>query len=138
MSGGEFVDTNVLVYAFDQRTPEKQAAAIRLIARLAAERSGCLSLQVLQEFYVASVRQGMPGEAARTQLHRLRHWTLHRPTHADILAAIDNQLEHSISFWDALIVQSAVQLGCAVLWSEDLQHGRAWGGLTVRNPFVLE
>ncbi len=138
MSGGEFVDTNVLVYAFDQRTPEKQAAAIRLIARLAAERSGCLSLQVLQEFYVASVRQGMPAAEARTQVHRLGHWTLHRPLHADILAAIDRQLAHSISFWDAMIVQSAVQLGCAVLWSEDLQHGRTWGGLTVRNPFVLE
>lgn len=138
MSGGEFVDTNVLVCAFDHRTPAKQATAIRLIARLAAERSGRLSLQVLQEFYVASVRRGMPGEAAREQVQRLRYWTLHRPTHTDILAAIDRQLEHSISFWDAMIVQSAVQLGCAVLWSEDLQEGRTWDGLTVRNPFALE
>ena len=134
----EFVDTNVFIYAFDRSSLEKRGLASNLLRRLGADRRGCVSVQVLQEFYAGATKVGLSRAEALEQVELLARWRVHRPAPADVVAAIHLQQQHSVSIWDALIVQSAVQLGCGVLWSEDLQHGRTWGGLTVRNPFVLE
>ena len=134
---GEFLDTNILVYAFDRTAGAKRITAARLIERLWDTRQGCVSLQVLQEFYVVSTRKlGMnAGDAAR-HIERLGHWTLHRPALPDVLAATKLSQDRVISFWDALIIQSTLQLGCTLLWSEDLNPGQSIAGVTVRNPFT--
>ncbi len=62
-------------------------------------------------------------------------WTIHYPSHAGTVATIALQRRLKISWWDALIVQSALELGCTRLWTEDLTHGQRIGHLTVLNPF---
>jgi predicted nucleic acid-binding protein len=61
--------------------------------------------------------------------------TLHRPDHADLIRASQLHRRYKISWWDALMVNSALELGCGILWTEDLRHGQRIGSLTVRNPF---
>ena len=134
---GEFVDTNILIYAFDRSAGDKHRIAVDLMTRLWTERRGCISLQVLQEFYVASTRKlKLPTDEAASQVRRLGLWRVHRPLVDDILAAIELHQRHSVSFWDALILRSAQASQCSVLWSEDLSHGQRWGSLEVRNPFA--
>ena len=134
---GEFVDTNILIYAFDRSAGDKHRIAVDLMTRLWTDRRGCISLQVLQEFYVAGTRKlKLPTDQAASQVRRLGLWRVHRPLVDDILAAIELHQRHSVSFWDALILRSAQASQCSVLWSEDLQNGQRWGNLEVRNPFT--
>ena len=136
MNGKEFVDTNILIYAFDQTAGTKRDAAAALLTRLWSERAGCLSLQVLQEFYVTTTRKlSLPPGEALVQVERLGKWTVHRPGVADILLAIQLHRAKKVSFWDAMILRSAMASGCHLLWSEDLTDGQRWDGLVVRNPF---
>ncbi len=136
MSGREFVDTNIFIYAFDRTAGEKRTAAIELVDRLRTGQGGCVSMQVLQEFYVTSTRKlSMPADSAWAQVERLGKWTVHRPTFDDLEAAVQMHRRGSLSFWDAMIVRSAIRLGCEVLWSEDLADGQHWGTVVVRNPF---
>ncbi|MFN0168588.1 MAG: PIN domain-containing protein [Bryobacteraceae bacterium] len=135
MNGREFVDTNILVYAFDRDAGEKNRRAVALLERLWNERSGCLSLQVLQEFYVTVTRKlNLPALEAIKQVGRFGKWVVHRPNLEDVLAAMELSRRKQISFWDALMLRSALALECSVVWSEDLGHGQRWGSLTVRNP----
>ena len=134
----EFVDTNIFIYAFDITAGDKRRVAAELIARLWLERTGCVSLQVLQEFYVAATRKLiLPPEQARLQVSRLGQWRVHRPSVEDVLKAIELHREHAVSFWDGLILRSAQASQCSVLWSEDLSNGERWGNLEVRNPFPV-
>lgn len=135
----EFVDTNILVYANDSTAGPKQAQAAALLERLVSENRAAVSTQVLIEFYSTLTRKlGRDSRLAEEIIVDLAHWTIHRPTHSDILHAIALQRRHKISWWDALIVNSALQLGCSVLWSEDLSSHHKYGPLTVRNPFASE
>lgn len=134
---GEFVDTNILIYAFDLSAGEKHRVASELVTRLWMERRGWVSLQVMQEFYVTATRKlKMPADHAALQVRRLKLWRVYRPAVDDVLAVIELHRGRSVSFWDGLILRSAQAARCAVLWSEDLQHGQRWGGLEVRNPFA--
>jgi predicted nucleic acid-binding protein len=133
----EFVDTNILVYAHDGGAAGKHEKSVVLLTRLVQTDQCAASMQVLTEFYAAATRKlGMSGQEAEEVLADLGSWNLHRPSHADLLSAAQLQRRHKISWWDALIVQSALALGCAILWSEDLSHGQRYGALTVRNPFA--
>jgi len=135
----QFIDSNVLVYAFDSTAGSKNDRARRLLAALWSTKGGCLSLQVLQEFYVTVTgRISRPlahDEAARRVAH-YSEWHLHEPGKRDLLAAIELRRELRISFWDALIIHSARQLECSLLWTEDLNDGQRYGGVLVRNPFL--
>ncbi len=132
----EFVDTNILVYAHDGGAGAKHEASVSLLGRLFEERTGALSVQVLSEFYAAATRNlGMTSAEAEAVLRDLAGWTLHRPGHADLLRAAELQRRFQISWWDALIVNSAQELDSAVLWSEDFTDGQKFGSLRVRNPF---
>lgn len=136
MNGREFVDTNVLIYAFDRSAGRKRTRAAQLLERLWEERTGCVSLQVLQEFYVTATRKlSMPPADATRQVERFGKWTLHRPSFDDVLSAIELHRRRQAAFWDALVVRSAARLGCSVLWTEDLSDGQTWGSVLVRNPF---
>jgi predicted nucleic acid-binding protein len=134
----QFVDTNVLVYAYDLDAGKKYQRAIQLIEELWKSKSGCLSMQVLQEFYVNITRkakQPLPIAQAKRVIQHLSAWRIFSPQVGDILAAIDLHERYQISFWDALVIRSAQQTGCKVLWSEDLSSGQDYDGVKVVNPF---
>lgn len=136
MTGKEFVDTNILIYAFDRSAGSKRQIASELLTRLWSEHSGCVSLQILQEFYVTATKKlAMPPADAAVQVERLGKWTVHRPNVDDVLDAISLHRKKHIAFWEALVVRSAIVARCSVLWSEDLPDGQVWDSVTVRNPF---
>jgi predicted nucleic acid-binding protein len=133
----EFVDTNVFVYAHEGGAGSKHRKAVDLITRLFEEQAGALSVQVLCEFYVAATKKlRMKSEEAEEIIDDLRSWTVHRPAHDDVLRACGIHRRHKVSWWDALIINSALELGSDVLWSEDLAAGQRYGTVAVRNPFA--
>lgn len=133
----EFIDTNIFVYAHERGAGPKHRQAVDLIARLFEDQSGAISTQVLTEFYVTATKKlGMKSQEAEEAIADLASWTIHRPSHADVLRACRIHREHKVSWWDALIVNSAIELGCDLLWSEDLTAGRRYGTMTIRNPFA--
>jgi len=133
----EFIDTNVLVYAHDAKAGMKRVNSIELVRRLAKDNAGALSIQVLSEFYAASTRKlAMTSEEASEIVSDFGAWTIHSTAHSDLLRAAGLQHRYQISWWDALIVNSAIVLGCSVLWTEDLSHGQGYGSVMVRNPFL--
>lgn len=136
-SGRQFVDTNILIYAYDRTAERRQERARKLLVELWQSRRGCLSIQVLQEFFVVATRKlpGISPADLRTILADLALWHIHTPSAADVLAAVDLHQRNQISFWDAMILQSAARLGCAVVWSEDLNAGQFFGSVQVMTPF---
>jgi predicted nucleic acid-binding protein len=140
MSGSrQFVDTNVLVYAYDVTAGHKHAAARALTEELWKTREGCLSIQVLQEFFVVTTRKipkPLDASVAADIVSDLARWHVHAPTAEDVLAAIDIHSRTEASFWDAMILRSAAELGCRTLHSEDLNSSQTYEGIRVRNPFV--
>lgn len=133
----EFVDTNILLYAYDHSEPLKQAKAQTLLEALWQRREGCLSVQVLQEFYVNATRKlskCLASTIARQVIDDYAQWIVHVPTTSDVLAAIDLHQAHQVSFWDAMVLKSALELGCSIVWSEDLNPGQRFEALEVRNP----
>ena len=132
----EFVDTNILIYAHDMSAGAKRSQSVELLKRLFDDGTGALSVQVLCEFYAAATAKlGMKPEKAEEILQDLEGWLLHRFSHADLLAASRLHRKHKLPWWDALIVQSATEMGCSLLWSEDFNDGQKFGALVVRNPF---
>ena len=134
----QFVDTNILIYAQDRSAGAKHLQAKKLLQDLWHTHAGSLSIQVTQEFYVNVTRKVAkplsPALAARI-IADLSVWNVHRPGVEDVLDAIGLQTRYQLSFWDAMIIVSAQQLGCKTLWSEDLNSGQVYDGVTVRNPF---
>jgi predicted nucleic acid-binding protein len=139
MSGSrQFVDTNVLVYAHDVTAGDKHGRARALVEELWNTREGCLSIQVLQEFFVTTTRKipkPLEAQAAARIIGDLAHWHVHAPAVGDVLAAIDIHQQTGASFWDAMILRSAKELGCQTLHSEDLNPGQPYAGVQVLNPF---
>jgi predicted nucleic acid-binding protein len=140
MSGNrKFVDTNILVYAHDLTAGDKHSRARALLEELWDTRQGCLSVQVLQEFFVTTTRKipkPLDPSAAAQIINDLARWHVHAPAAPDVLAAIDIQRRAGTSFWDAMILRSARELGCPVLYSEDLNAGQSYAGIRVSNPFT--
>ena len=133
----EFVDTNVLIYAHDGGAGEKHERSVQLLRRLVEGGAGAISIQVLAEFYATATKKlGITSQEAEEILADLGGWIIHRPGHADLLRAVRLQRRYEISWWDALVVNRAVELGCGVLSSEDLADGQRYGSMKVRNPFV--
>jgi predicted nucleic acid-binding protein len=131
-----FLDTNVFVYADDKNAGHKTEIARERIQEVFAAASGVVSTQVLQEFFVVATKKlGVPLEVARRKVELISHLEVVSMRLEIILAAIDLQRLHSISFWDALIVRCAVAANCAVLLSEDLSHGQIIDGVRIENPF---
>lgn len=133
-----FVDTNVLLYALDVSAGVKRSQAAGLIRSIWGQGNGCLSVQILQEFYVNATRKlphPLSPDTTRRIVAALSRWQVHSPTAEDVLTAIELQQAAQLSFWDAMVLTSAGKLGCAVLYSEDLNPGQDIGGVRVINPF---
>jgi predicted nucleic acid-binding protein len=137
MPARSFFDTNVLIYADDKANPAKQRRALDLITEHRRGRTGVVSQQVLQEYFVTVTRKlRVDAAIARRKVELLAEFDVAAPDVTDILAAIDLHRLHSFSFWDALILRAAKQSGCTVLLSEDMQHSREIDGVRIENPFA--
>jgi predicted nucleic acid-binding protein len=131
-----FFDTNVLIYADDKAAVAKQRRALKLLAEHRRARTGVVSMQVLQEYFVTVTRKLRVDPAvARRKVELLAEFDVAAPEVGDILAAIDLHRLHGFSFWDALVVRAAKQAGCGVLYSEDMQGMREIDGVRIVNPF---
>lgn len=138
LAGRTFVDTNVLLYAHDAGDTLKQPIARALLEGLWSDRSGVLSTQVLQEFYVVATRKFEPPmhrTAARELVGLYATWQVVRVDVEMILDAAALEERAQLSFWDALIVEAARRAGATRLVSEDFQTGRQIAGIAIENPF---
>jgi predicted nucleic acid-binding protein len=138
-SGPIFLDTNILLYAHDLSAGSKHEISKHLVEELWQTGVGCVSLQVLQEFYVNVTRKiprPLEHNLARQLVADISQWRLHVPDVDDVLQAIDLQNSYQLSFWDAMVLHSAARLGCNKLYSEDLSHGQINGDVRVINPFI--
>jgi predicted nucleic acid-binding protein len=130
-----FVDTNVLIYAHDVGAKEKHVVAKKVLGELWAARTGILSTQVLQEFYVNAKRKlSLTNIFARSVVDRYAAWCT-EITASEIAVAFRIEDEAQISFWDALICATALKTGAQRILSEDLNAGQKIAGVRVVNPF---
>ncbi len=132
-----FADTNVFLYAAS-KDPADAEKKKRARALLAAEDVG-ISAQVLQEFFDAATRKkrlGISETEAAQMIEAMIDFPVLPVTGTLVQQAIEQKLQHGISYWDAAIVAAAQELGCAVLFTEDLNHGQDYGGVVARNPFA--
>jgi predicted nucleic acid-binding protein len=133
-----FIDTNVFVYAHDVDARAKHQIAKEVLRELWSERTGVLSVQVLQEFYVNVTRKitsPLSKDLARAVVNSYAIWCT-ETTHAEISTAFLIEDESRIGFWDALIVSSAVTSGATRILSEDLGAGQRIAGILIVNPFA--
>jgi predicted nucleic acid-binding protein len=135
-----FFDTNILVYQFDQSEPAKQSKAIELIERHILAKQAVISSQVVQEFINVSLKK-FAIKLSLTELELtiselLKPLCAHIPSFNFYEQALKLYSMHSIGFYDALIVQAAIDLGCTTLYSEDLQDGQQFGTVVIKNPFI--
>lgn len=134
-----FIDTNVLVYAHDRGEGAKHDTAVAVLDKLWRDRTGVLSTQVLQEFYSVVTRKRprkMSSAKARKRIMAYSEWCAVNTNTELLVSASVLEETHSLQWWDALIVAAALRSGAETLLSEDMQHGRKFEEMTVRNPFV--
>jgi len=133
-----FFDTNVLAYLYDDEFPERKVQAQAVFETETKLGQAVVSTQVLQEFYVTVTRKlavPLPTESAEEVVRNLASLIVINVDIADILAAIVRSRVSGFSFWDALIVETAIRSGASRLLSEDLQDGQVIDGMRVENPF---
>ncbi|MGB4137382.1 MAG: PIN domain-containing protein [Microbacterium sp.] len=134
-----FLDTNVLVYAYEPDAGPRHEVAATLLDGLGRSRRATLSVQVMLEFHNTMTRRmrhvGYTPDVARRLMQRFSRWPTHSPVAEDVVAAVALSHEAQLSIWDAMIVRSAQQMGCGVLWTEDLSHGQVIEGVEIRSPF---
>jgi predicted nucleic acid-binding protein len=138
MSDKTFVDTNVLIYAHDVDAKAKHETARTVLRDLWSRRTGVLSMQVLQEFYVNVTRKiatPLSKDAARQVVNSYAIWCT-ETTQAEIAAAFRIEDESRIGFWDALMVASAAKSGAVRILSEDLNAQQIIAGIRIENPFA--
>lgn len=136
---GDFIDSNVFVYLFDETDERKRDIADAITERALQDRSASISFQVVQETLNVVTRklpQPMTAEDARRFLERVLVplWRI-SPSSALYNRALDVQARYRYAFYDSLIIAAALDAGCSRLYSEDLQDGQRIEGLTIENPF---
>jgi predicted nucleic acid-binding protein len=138
MSGRTFIDSNVLIYGHDIDAGRKYQIAKAILRDLWAERTGVLSAQVLQEFYVnvtRKIRTPLERHAARNVVSSYSVWCVESTTPEDIVAASQIEEDVKINFWDALIIALAAKTRAERLLSEDLNADQSIAGIRITNPF---
>jgi len=138
MNDKSFVDTNVLIYAHDIDAKAKYEAAKTILQELWNSRSGVLSMQVLQEFYVnvtRKIRRPLSKTSARLVVNTYTIWCV-ETTPSEISNAFRIEDESGLGFWDALIMAAAIKSGASRVLSEDLNAGQVISGVRIENPFT--
>ena len=133
-----FVDTNVLVYAFDRSAKHKRTVALKLLE--SADLDFVISSQVLSEFYVATTRKLDPSLTHDEAVHAvglLRTLPVVALDESLVAASMETASIVAISLWDAQIIEAAARAGCSELLTEDLNDGQIISGVVVKNPFSV-
>jgi predicted nucleic acid-binding protein len=140
MTAAVFVDTNVLLYSFDDRDLDKQRVARAWLAAIWTRRCGRLSTQVLSEFYANARKRfatAISAGDARAEVRRYQLWQPWLIDQATIDTAWAVESRWHVNYWDALMVAAAQHMGCALLLTEDLQHDQDIDGVRIVNPFLV-
>ncbi len=133
-----FIDTNVLVYAYDIDAGYKRQIASDIMKDLWLSGRGILSTQILQEFFVTvtgKISSPLDAVVAEDIIKKLSKWDVVTNKMETIFSAIELHRRYKFSFWDSLIIASAIEGGAATIMSEDLSDRQKIKGLTIRNPF---
>jgi predicted nucleic acid-binding protein len=133
-----FLDTNILVYAYDRHDPRKQGVAQSLLIDGIENESAALSVQVLGEFFSVVTRQikhPMTPDEAKEAIELFSNLLIQEIDLAMVERAIDTHKIYRISYWDALIVSAAERAGCKRILSEDLNDGQFYHSIAISNPF---
>lgn len=134
-----FLDTNTLVYANDTADPAKQSRARKVIHDAIVSGNGCISTQVLAEFWVTvtkKLKTPLPSDLAREQLNLFSAFRIMPVEQATVLEALRIQERWHLSYWDSQIIAAALQANASVLYSEDLRDQGVIESITVKNPFT--
>ncbi len=140
MTGRLFIDTNILIYALDPADPIKRAVSADLLRRTINNHSLALSPQSLNETYrvLTQRRRLMPVEEARAYVRLLAPWAIAPLDAAVTQRAWSVQDTAGLSWWDSLLIASALESGCRLFVSEDIAKGVEIDGLRIANPFMPE
>lgn len=137
MSAKQFIDTNLLAYAFDHHDQARRRTAKATLRDLAATPRGVVSTQVMQELYSVLTRKlGLPPATARRAVAATTHYEVVTLTPALVLEAMDCAALEHLSIWDSLIIVAAAHARCEELLTEDLHSGQIIRGVRVVNPFA--
>ena len=134
-----FLDSNIIVYAYDLSAGEKNKIAKEILVQLWNNQLGVLSTQVLQELFVAltkKIPKPLDAESAKLIVNDLLKWDVIINDGEYILKAIEIHIKYKYSFWDSMIIEAALQSGADLLLSEDMSDGQIMNGLTIKNPFL--
>lgn len=137
--GNFFVDTNILVYAYDSSADKKWKTSLEVLHLLWTHRTGVISTQVIQELFVSltqKVKNPILPEKAKEIIFDFLRWPLVVNDGENILRAADLQIKYHFSFWDSLILQAAITSKSEFLLSEDFQDGQVIESVTILNPFL--
>ena len=133
-----FLDTNILVYAYDRHDPRKQGIAQSLLIDGMENESAALSVQVLGEFFnvvTRQIKQPMTTDEAKEAIELFSNLLIQEIDLAMVERAIDTHKIYRISYWDALIVSAAERAGCKRILSEDWNDGQLYHSIPISNPF---
>ena len=139
MKGKAFVDTNILIYAYDLDAGPKHDKAASILKNMWEAETGVISTQVLQEFYVNVTRKipsPLSPAKARGIIKNYLAWQVELNEPQTILLASEIEERHLLSFWDSLIIASAYQARVEKILTEDLAHGQTIEGILIENPFI--
>lgn len=141
MSDSFFIDTNVLLYAYDRDAGAKHEAAKKLVQQRWEQASGVISIQVLCDFFVRATRKDnaiINSEEAESIVRNLAYnWWVVVPDVQMVMEAIRGRKNYQFSFWDALIWAAAKKAGVKGIYTEDFQHGQIVEGVEFINPFKV-
>lgn len=138
MSDKIFIDTNILVYAYDLDAGIKHETASKTVSELWETKSAIISTQVLQEFYITltkKIPKPLAGNTVRGIIMSYLSWEIIVNEPKLILQASEIEETYKISFWDALIVAAAFSGNAGTILTEDLNHGQYIEGILINNPF---
>jgi predicted nucleic acid-binding protein len=132
-----FIDTNILIYSIDTHDPQKRKKARALLKMVITKKSGVISTQVMQEFFVAATKK-LHGDPIMVKgiLGHLSNFDIVTISPELIFSAIDYSILNQLSFWDALIVSAAESAKCQKIFTEDLNHDQVIQGVRINNPFM--
>jgi len=137
MSVEVFIDTNILVYAYDAKEVRKHELSKQILSDVWDERTdAAISVQVLQEFFTTMLRLGSDPRYYREVVESFLHWTVVENTCGLMQRAMDVHQRYGTSFYDANIIAAAQVSGAKELWTEDLNTGQDYGGVVAVNPLI--